>query len=102
MTALAWLLAGAIPGAVLTWRLATAKAARVRARDLAAMRREITQWQEAAERARAEAARVAHEAKTWAAGCKQGREDVISIVPLLMAAQQRQANTLRAAADDGS
>jgi predicted nucleic acid-binding Zn-ribbon protein len=102
MTTLTWLLAGVILGVVLTWRLAMAKVARVRAHDLAAMRREINQWQEAAERARAETAQVAHEAETWAAGCKQGREDVISIVPLLMAAQQRQADTLQAAADDGS
>jgi hypothetical protein len=53
------------------------------------MHREIVQWQERAERANAEAQRLAREAESWSAGCKQGREDVISIMPLLVAAQQR-------------
>jgi hypothetical protein len=66
----------------------------------AEMRRELTHWQEAAARASAEAARVVREADAYKAGCKHGREDVISIMPLLVAAQQRSADELRASGDE--
>jgi hypothetical protein len=53
------------------------------------MRLELAHWQGAAARATAEAARVAREAEAYKAGCKHGREEVISIVPLLIATQRR-------------
>lgn len=59
------------------------------------MRRELAHWQEAAARATAEAARVAREAEAYKAGCKHGREEVISIVPLLIATQRQAANEAR-------
>ena len=59
------------------------------------MRRELVHWQEAAARATAEAARVAREAEAYKAGCKHGREEVISIVPLLVATQRRAADEAR-------
>lgn len=93
------LLTGGIPGGMLGWWLAKMRATAMRARDLTAMRHEIKRWQEVAERATAKSDRIAHEAKTWAEGCRQGREEVISIVPLLLAAQQRPSDQLRAAAD---
>ncbi|HUL28197.1 MAG TPA: hypothetical protein VLW44_20740 [Streptosporangiaceae bacterium] len=87
-----------IGAAVGWWRgLARADAAIARAR--AAMAHETRHWQDAAARATAEAARVAREAQTWAAGCRQGRDDVISIVPLLMAAHERPAGGHLTAAD---
>jgi hypothetical protein len=64
------------------------------------MRRELVHWQEAAQRATAEAARVAREAEAYKAGCKHGREDVISIMPLLVAAQQ-QPDAARVSGDIG-
>jgi hypothetical protein len=53
------------------------------------MRREIRCWQAETERFKAVADRLAQEKESWAAGVRQGRDDVITIVPLLIAAQQR-------------
>ena len=58
-----------------------------RARDL--MRREIRAWQEETQRFKARAEQLAQEKASWIAGIKQGRDDVITMVPLLIAAQQR-------------
>ena len=52
-------------------------------------RREIQHWMEEAARARTHAAQVARDSASWAAGCKQGREDVMTVMPLLIAAQER-------------
>jgi hypothetical protein len=60
----------------------------------------VNHWQEAAARANAEAARVAREADAFKAGCQSGREDVISIVPLLVAAQRHPAQEARASGDE--
>src|SRR6516162_427299 len=66
------------------------------------MRREVIHWQEAAARATAETARVAREAEAFKDGCRHGREDVISIMPLLVAAQQNPAEEARASGDQRS
>ncbi|HUB22385.1 MAG TPA: hypothetical protein VMA97_08260, partial [Streptosporangiaceae bacterium] len=50
-------------------------------------RREIQHWKDEAARARTHAAQLARDKETWAAGRKQGRDDVIGVVPLLIAAQ---------------
>src|ERR1022692_600105 len=42
---------------------------------------------------------LAYDTAAWAAGCKQGREDVMMIMPLLVAAHQRLMERQRAAAD---
>jgi hypothetical protein len=55
------------------------------ARREAAMRREIQRARDEVARARNHAAQVTRDAATWAAGCKQGRDDVISVMPLLVA-----------------
>jgi hypothetical protein len=52
------------------------------------MRQETRYWQELAERNKVRADRLTQENEAWAAGYRQGREDVISIVPHV-AAQQR-------------
>ena len=80
--------------------LAARRAAATLAHAEAAMRKELIHWQETAERATAEAARVDREAEAYKAGCKHGREDVISIMPLLVAAQARPADGDRACGDD--
>jgi hypothetical protein len=92
-------LMGIALGAAIGWRFGMIRASTMVAEVSARMRREVRQWRDAAARATAEAERIAQEAETWAAGCKQGREDVISIVPLLMAAQRRLSDDLPAAAD---
>jgi hypothetical protein len=53
-------------------------------------RREIQHWKDEALRARSHAAQLARDKENWAAGCKQGRDDVITVVPLLIAAQEHQ------------
>jgi hypothetical protein len=50
---------------------------------------EIRYWQEESGRAKAMAVQIARDAETWAAAWKQGRDDVFSTVPLLVAAQER-------------
>jgi hypothetical protein len=52
-------------------------------------RKEIQHWRDEAARARSHAAQIARDAANWAAGCKQGRDDVITVVPLLIAAQEK-------------
>jgi hypothetical protein len=98
------LVIGAAVGAAIGWRAARSRArARMRqemTRARADTRREVNHWQEAAARASAEAARVAREADAFKAGCQSGREDVISIVPLLVAAQQHPAQEARASGDE--
>jgi hypothetical protein len=94
---------GVAVGAPVGWRIAGSKASAQLRRELswarAQMRREVRHWQEAAARATAEAARVAREAEAFKDGCKHGREDVISIMPLLVAAQRNPAQEARASGD---
>jgi hypothetical protein len=107
-------LVGTALGAVIAWRHGRASALSQSRTEMrkeltlakADMGREVRHWQDAATRATSEAARIAREAEAYKAGCKDGREDVISIMPLLVAAQQRsvdEAGTsdaeLRAVAD---
>ena len=81
------------------WSWARAKARRELEWARAQMRREVRNWQEAAARATAEAARVVRETEAFKDGCKSGREDVISIMPLLVAAQHKPAEEARASGD---
>ena len=83
--ALVWFLAGAIAG----WGVTSLRAAGAMTRAREQMRREIRHWQSETERYQAVADRHAQDKAAWAAGCKQGRDDVITIVPMLLAAQQR-------------
>ena len=97
------LIIGLAVGATISWRATRSRVRREARRELARawtdMRREVNHWQEAAARANAEAARVAREADAYKAGHKNGREDVIGIMPLLAAAQQRPADEARASGD---
>ncbi len=90
---------GALIGRRATRARARAEARRELAHARAEMRREVTHWQEAAARATAEAARVAREAEAYKAGHQHGREDVISIMPLLVATQQHPPPEARASGD---
>ena len=95
---------GLAVGAAISWRAtrsrARAEARRELTRAWADMRREVNHWQEAAARANAEVARVTREADAYKAGHKSGREDVISIMPAIVAAQQRPADEARASGDE--
>ncbi|HEY2306498.1 MAG TPA: hypothetical protein VGI05_11525 [Streptosporangiaceae bacterium] len=91
-------------GPVISWRATRSRARAEMRRQLARartdMHREVIHWQEAAARANTEAARIAREADAYKAGHKSGREDVISIMPLIVAAQQRPADEARASGDE--
>lgn len=85
----AWIAMAAVVAWGCTRSYASAAQSRLReesARTLDRMRREIQHWQDEAMRARTRASQLERDAETWAAGCKQGRDDVITIVPLLVAA----------------
>ena len=85
-------IAWSLIAATATWGLATSRAAAALARARAEMRAEVRHWQDDAARARARAEQLEGEMASWAAGCKQGREDVVSILPLLVAKQQQPAD----------
>jgi len=91
-----------ILAAVSAWGFTLARAAvqhsRLRAEMghlQAELHKEIRHWQEEAARARSHAAQVARDAATWAAGCRQGRDDVMAVMPMLAAT--RDAGAARAA-----
>ena len=92
-------IAWATIAAVAAWgmTLAHANAAIGRLQD--ERRKEVKLWQAETARARAHAAQLAQDAAAWTAGCKQGREDVMTIMPLLVAAQQRLTDSHQATAD---
>jgi hypothetical protein len=82
-----------IMAAVSAWGFTLARAAvhhsRLRAemgRRQEELHKEIRHWQDEAARAKTHAAQVARDAANWAAGCKQGRDDVIAVMPMLVAA----------------
>jgi hypothetical protein len=87
-----------IMAAVTAWGFTMARASAHHSRLRAEMariereaRKEIQHWRDEAARARTHAAQIARDAANWAAGCKQGRDDVITVVPLLIAAQEKGA-----------
>jgi hypothetical protein len=47
----------------------------------------IAYWRSETERARANVARIAEQAAAYAAGCQQGRDDVLSLARVLAAPQ---------------
>jgi hypothetical protein len=70
-------------GITLSW----AKAALAQSRTM--LEEDIRYWHAEAIKARELAAQLKREIATWSQGCQQGRNDVIAIVPLLIAAQER-------------
>ena len=77
--------------AAAAWALTLAWAHAEFGRTRRAMEAEVQHWQAEAIRARELAARLRQEIAMWSKGCQQGREDVIALMPLLVAAQQRLA-----------
>ncbi len=53
------------------------------------LQEDVRYWHAEAIKAREHAAQLTHEIATWSRGCQQGREDVIAIMPLLVAAHER-------------
>jgi hypothetical protein len=97
----AWMAMAAVVAWGCTLSYASTMQSRLReetARTLGRMRQEIQHWQDEAMRARTRASQLERDAETWAAGCKQGRDDVITIVPLLVAAAGASARSDSSAA----
>ena len=84
----AWVILAAVAAWGFTMVYAATQLSRVR-EDMTLVQeqlhREIRHWQDEAARARSHAAQMAKEAATWAAGHKQGRDDVVTTLPLIMA-----------------
>lgn len=88
-----WLVIGLAAG----WRIASRRVARAASRSLQReleqareqMSDEVRYWQDQTERIRVQVGQLAQEKDAWAAGYKQGREDVLGIVPPLIAAHLR-------------
>ena len=72
-------------GLTLSW----ARAAMARSRK--AMQEEVDHWQAEALRARRMVAQLKQEAEMWSRGRRNGREDLIAMMPLLLAAQKELA-----------
>jgi hypothetical protein len=85
------ILASAVIPAAVTWRLAIRRATATIAALRAETTREIHYWHARAERERTRAIQLERELASWSDGCRQGREDVVSIMPMLLAAQNQQA-----------
>jgi hypothetical protein len=73
--------------AVAVWGVTTARSCAAMARLRAEMRQEIAYWRDETARARTLAAQTARDAATRAKAWKEGRDDVIAIMPLIVSAR---------------
>ena len=85
--------------ATVAWGLTLRRAAATMAAMRADSEREIAHWRELAVRERSRSIQLRRELVSWSDGNRQGREDVASIVPLLLAAQGQSPRS-QAPADD--
>ena len=76
-------IAGLVTGALAAWSIAQAVAAAELTRYQLHMAERIGYWRDEAQRAKAAAARASEQAGCWAAGCREGREDVLSLARAL-------------------
>jgi hypothetical protein len=83
LTIIGW----SVIAATVAWGITLRRAAAAIAALRAETEREITHWRELATRERSRSVQLHRELISWSDGCRQGREDVASIVPLLLAAQ---------------
>jgi invasion protein IalB len=79
--------------AVAAWGLTLSCAKYGQALARAALEDQIRYWHAEAVKARELAAQLKHEIAAWSKGCQQGRQDVIAIMPLLVAEQDRLARS---------
>jgi hypothetical protein len=86
MTALYCIMWAAI-AAVTTWAIMTARSSALISRLRAETRREIAHWQAEASRARITAAQIARDAATRARAWKEGRDEAVAMIPLIISAR---------------
>jgi len=77
-----------VTAAVVAWGLTLSWASAAMAQSRDAMQEEVDRWRAEAIRARQVADQLRHEAAVWSRGRQDGREDLIAMVPLLVAAQK--------------
>jgi len=78
-----------LTAACLAWGLTLSWARFAAARCRAVMQEEIDHWQAEAIRARRTVAQLRQEAVVWSRGRQNGLEDLIALMPLLVAARER-------------
>jgi len=94
-------IAWAVIAAVTAWVIAMTRASATISRLQAEMRKEIGYWQDETSRARARAGQIARDTVIWADAWKEGRDDVIAMMPLIAAAQSARSY-LQERADEGT
>ena len=77
-----------VTAAAVTWGLTLSWAAVAMASKQEAMQEDIDHWHAEAMRSRQMVIQLKHEAAMWSRGRQNGREDLIAMMPLLVAAQQ--------------
>jgi hypothetical protein len=75
--------------AITAWGITLSWAKLELARSRSVMQQDVRYWYAEAIKARDLAAQLKQEIATWSRGCQQGREDVMAIMPLLIAVQER-------------
>lgn len=100
MMTLTWIILTALSVWAFTRARAAGRISRLRA-EMARMHdeacKEIERCSAEAARAKAAAAQISRDAASWAAGHKQGRDDVVAMVPLLAEARERRTDADRGA-----
>ena len=76
-------LIGLMIGAIAAWQIAASRSAVEMSQFRARQEERIGYWRDEAERAKAIAGRLSEQTAAWSAGCKQGREDVLSVARAL-------------------
>ncbi len=76
-----------VTAAAVSWGLTLSWASAAMARGREAMQEDIDHWHAEAMRARQMVIQLKHEAAMWSRGRQDGREDLIAMMPLLVAAQ---------------
>jgi hypothetical protein len=97
LTTIGWATIAAVTAWGLTWARAAAAISRLREQ----MRQEVLYWQDESARAKTRAAQLAKDIATWTAGCKQGRDDLVTVLPLIIAALERPVG-IRAATEEAN
>lgn len=85
--------------AVLAWGLTMIHVSGEIDKIAARKQEEIDYWKIEAASAKTYSAQVTRDKAAWLAGCRQGRADVISIMPLIMAACEQNAGLGAVAGD---
>ncbi|HUZ24036.1 MAG TPA: hypothetical protein VMV07_09755 [Streptosporangiaceae bacterium] len=98
LTIICW----SVVAATVAWGLTLRRAAAAIAILRLDTEREIRHWQDQAARARSRAVQLERELVRWSDGCRQGREDVVNMVPMLLAAHGHQPCLCQTGTDGGS